>query len=107
MTPGDRWLLILLVGAATFLVRYSFIYLVGRTGDLPPRVTRVLTFVPPAVLAALTLPEFVHYDGVLHVADQRLVAGVAAFAVAWATENVFATIAAGMVVLWTLRFLVG
>lgn len=106
MTPRGRWLLILLVGAATFVVRYSFLYLVGRTGALPPRVTRVLTFVPPAVLAALAVPEFVHYDGVFHVAGDRLVAGLAAVAVAWTTENVFATIATGMAVLWTLRFLV-
>ncbi|MEE6208597.1 AzlD domain-containing protein [Salarchaeum sp. III] len=106
MNDLTLWALVLVIGAATFLIRYSFIYLVGHTGDLPPRLSRALAFVPPAVFAALVVPEFVSYDGVLQVAPDQLTAGVAAALVAWYTENMFATIAAGMLALWALRFLV-
>lgn len=99
------WGLILVAGVLTFSIRYSFIYLVAKTGDLPPRAKRVLAYVPPAVFAALVIPEFVAYDAGLHVAPDQLTAGVVAAVVAYRTENLFATILSGMLALWTLRFL--
>jgi len=60
------------------------------------------------VLAALVLPGLVTIEPsvVETLADERLIAGVVAGVVAWRTENVFATIAVGMVVLWLFRFVV-
>ena len=40
------------------------------------------------------------------VFDPRVGAGAVAFAVAWLTEDVVATLVAGMGALWVLRFLV-
>ena len=102
------WVAIVAIGLATFGFRLSFIYLFGRIDDVPPRVRRPLTYVPPAVLAALVFPDLLTIGptATATLVDERLIAGVAAGVVAWKTENVFATIAAGMGVLWLLRFVV-
>ena len=102
------WIAIVAIGLATFGFRLSFIYLFGRIDDVPPRIRRPLTYVPPAVLAALVVPDLVTVESTVTatLVDERLIAGVAAGVVAWRTENVFATIAAGMGVLWLLRFVV-
>lgn len=100
------WVAIVVIGLATFGFRLSFIYLFGRIDDVPPRVRRPLTYVPPAVLAALVFPDLLTIGPTATLVDERLIAGVAAGVVAWKTEDVFATIAAGMGVLWLLRFVV-
>lgn len=102
------WIAIVAIGLATFGFRLSFIYLFGRIDDVPPRIRRPLTYVPPAVLAALVVPDLVTVDSTVTATliDERLIAGVTAGVVAWKTENVFATIAVGMGVLWVLRFVV-
>jgi branched-subunit amino acid transport protein len=118
--PVSIWGVVVAVGLATFGIRASFIYLFGRIDTVPTRVKRALRFVPPAVFAALVAPELVVSDGSLALApisvspsdlsvavgNERLLAGVVAAAVAWVTEDVFATIVAGMGALWALRFLV-
>ena len=102
------WIAIVAIGLATFGFRLSFIYLFGRIEGVPPQVRRPLTYVPPAVLAALVFPDLLTVEPTVAATliDERLIAGVAAGVVAWRTENVFATIAAGMGVLWLLRFVV-
>ena len=95
-------------GLLTFLTRLSFIALLGRF-ETPPRLARALRFVPPAILSAVIVPELVLRQGALALSpgNERLVAGLAAVLVAWATRNVLATIAVGMVVLWALQALAG
>ena len=92
---------LVLAGLGTFLVRLSFIALLGRF-EVPPLVTRALRFVPPAVLSAIILPEVVLRGGALDVGvrNPRLVAGAVAALVAWKTRNVLLTIAVGMAALW-------
>ena len=102
------WIAIFVIGVATYGFRLSFIHLFGRIDKVPPRVSRVLRYVPPAVLAALVVPDLltVRSSAVATLADERLLAGAIAAVVAWRTENVFATIAVGMVALWLFRFVV-
>ena len=102
------WLAIVLIGIATYGFRLSFIHLFGRIDEVPARIKRPLRYVPPAVLAALVLPDLVTIrpSVAATVVDERLIAGVVAGAVAWRTENVMATIASGMVTLWLFRFVV-
>ena len=102
------WVAIVAIGAITYGIRLSFIHLFGRIDGVPDRVRRPLRYVPPAVLAALVLPDLVvlRPSVAATLVDERLIAGLAAAAVAWRTENVFATIAVGMAVLWLLRFVV-
>jgi len=105
--PAAVWALVAAIGAVTFAIRLSFIALFGRLDRVPPRVERALRFVPAAVLSALVVPALVTVRATPHATllDDRLLAGLVAGAVAWRTEDIFATIAAGMVALWVLRIL--
>ncbi|MFB6271136.1 MAG: AzlD domain-containing protein [Halobacterium sp.] len=98
------WLVVLGAALGTYALRVSFVALFGRMDDVPPRVERTLSLVPPAVLAALVLPALVLDGGTLAVnfGNDRLFAGLAAAVVAWRTEDMFATIGAGMLVLYAL-----
>lgn len=93
-------------GVLTFLTRLSFIALLGST-EVPAVVVRALRFVPPAVLSAIVANEVLVRDGAvdLSAGNLRLLAAAIATGVALLTRNVFATIGAGMVALWTLQAL--
>ena len=108
LDAGTVWGVVAVVGVLTFAIRVSFIYLFGRVDAVPPWLTRTFRYVPPAVLAALVLPSLVTVrpSATATLSSERLVAGLVAAAVAWRTESILATIAVGMVVLWTLRFVV-
>lgn len=99
------WAAIVAIGILTYLARLSFIGLFGYLDDIPRAVERPLRYVPAAVLAALVVPALVT-PGDGGVVVDRLVGGALAVAVAWRTESVFATMAAGMGGLWAVRFLV-
>ena len=103
----NLWLTIIACGIVTFLIRLSFIAIHGRV-TMPLWFTRALTFVPVAVLSAITLPEILIQNDALNVSplNPRLIAGIVAVFVAWRTKNVLATIAAGMAVLFVVQFLV-
>ena len=99
----NPWLIILIVGLATYLIRLSFIGILARVA-VPAYVERPLRFVAPAVLAAIAIPELVAPTGAIDIGldNLRLVAGVIAIAVAWKTRSMGPTIVAGMVSLWLL-----
>ncbi|WP_251341550.1 AzlD domain-containing protein [Haloplanus halophilus] len=105
--PLSIWAVVIVVGLLTFVIRYSFIYLLGWVDGMPPRLERALRFVPAAVLAALVAPSLVDPGPSVTATllDPRLLAGVVAGVVAWTTENMFATLAAGMVTFWAITFL--
>lgn len=101
------WLPALAVaGLVTFLIRLSFIALLGKV-EVPPLLTRALRYVPAAVLSAIIFPELVVRDGApdLSPGNPRLAAGLLASLVAWRTRSVGLTIAAGMLALWGLEAL--
>ena len=106
--PAAVWGVVLVIGVLTFAIRFSFVYLFGRLDRVPPWLSRWLRYVPPAVFAALVLPSLVTVrpSVTATLVDDRLLAGAFAAVVAWRTESILATIAAGMGALWTLRFLV-
>jgi branched-subunit amino acid transport protein len=101
------WITIILMGVVTYALRLSLIALLGRF-EVPPLVSRGLRFVPPAVLSAIVLPALVQPDGPLNLSlgNARLLAGALAGLVAWRTRNVLLTVAAGMLGLWALQYLV-
>jgi branched-subunit amino acid transport protein len=98
---GLVWALVAVVGVGTLAFRLSFLLLFERLDGIPPRVERALTFVPPAVFAAIALPSVLPLDAVLALSPDpaKVLAAVAAAAVARSTENLVATIAVGMAVL--------
>lgn len=99
------WVLIVVIGAGTFAIRFSLIALAGREDPVPASLQRALRFIPPAVLAAIAAPSFVRPDEVIDLTfdNLRLFAGLVAFAVAWKTKNVLWTILSGMGTLWLLQ----
>jgi branched-subunit amino acid transport protein len=102
------WLIIALAGAGTFLIRLSMLVLVDHN-SLPPIAREAVRFVSPAVLAAIILPAVLYAEAgddlQLAADNERIWAALAAAAVAWATRNVWATIALGMAALWALKAL--
>jgi branched-subunit amino acid transport protein len=100
------WLVLLIGGLITFLIRFSFIYLFGRF-HIPDTVRKALHYVPPAVLSAIVFPELLLQDGMLNLAfgNFRLLAGLIAVLVAWLSKNILVTILAGMAALFLLQFI--
>lgn len=107
MDTTTVWLVMIAIGAGTFLMRLSFIHLAGRL-PMPERLNRGLRFVPGAVLAALVAPAIIRWDPATGMALDdlpRIAAGIVAVIVAWTTRGVFATLVAGMGTLWVLSAL--
>ena len=108
MSATSTWLLFIAIGLGTFLLRFLFIYLFGKT-EMPDWLRRALRFVPAAALAALVFPALTHPAGHLDLSlhNFRLLAGLGGAIVAWKTRNVLLTILVGMVLLWILEFAFG
>lgn len=102
------WLAILGVSAATFLLRASFIVF-ADPHRFPRRFRQALTFVPPAVLAAIVVPGLLMVDGAvdLSVGNPRWIAGAVAIAAGVLWRNAMAAIGTGMVSLWLLQWAMG
>jgi branched-subunit amino acid transport protein len=104
----SEWIVIVGAGLVTFLTRASFI--VFADPQKFPHAFRVaLAFVPASVLAAIVVPGLAMPAGTLDLAPDnlRLVAGLAAMAVAARIRNPLAAIVAGMAALWGLQALAG
>ena len=103
------WLLILAVGALTYTARLSFIALFARR-EMPPLLARALKHVPVAMVTAIVVPAVVFATpGELRLdpGNVKLIAALVAGAVAWWRQSAVLTIAIGMAVLWSLRYVVG
>ncbi|MFB6189532.1 MAG: AzlD domain-containing protein [Halapricum sp.] len=107
LDAGALWALIVVLGIGTFGLRLSFIQLYAYLDGFPPALEQALGFIPAAVLAALVFPPLFPLEGgvIGTIVNVHSVAGAAAALVAWRTENMMATIAVGMGVLWGLSFL--
>ncbi|MFQ5943381.1 MAG: AzlD domain-containing protein [Anaerolineales bacterium] len=103
MSPVESWLIILGGMVVTYFTRLSFTVLVPPD-RLSPTFSRGLVFIPPAVLAAIILPELLLVEGNFEISlvNFQLVAGVIASLVAWRTKNTWLTISSGMLALWML-----
>ena len=102
----NLWLIIIGMGLVTFATRASFIFLPPHT-RIPQGLQRSLKYVAAAVLPALIVPDVLFHGspGNLPFDAVRLVAALIATLVAWRTQNMLATIAAGMAVLILLKLL--
>jgi branched-subunit amino acid transport protein len=98
-------LLFLGLGVVNFLLRLSFIGLLGKR-EIPHGFRLALHFVPLTVLIAIVIPEIVLNDGVFMPTwlEPKLFAALIAVLVAAKTKKVLPTLMAGMVVLWLLRW---
>jgi len=93
---------LLISGAATYLIRLSFIALEGRM-NLPLWFRSALPYVPAAMLTALIAPDLLMHEGALASPDNpRLLAGIVAIVIARVTKSAMWTIVGGMAVLLIL-----
>lgn len=93
--------------AATFLVRYPVLALLGKV-SMPDPMLRALRYVPAAVLTAIIVPEVLLADGRLKIIDNGyLIASVVAALVSWRTKSLLLTIVVGMAALWLWYAFVG
>jgi branched-subunit amino acid transport protein len=102
----NPWIVLIVSGVITFVIRLSFIALWGKF-SVPIWLQRALRFVPPAVLSAIIFPEVFIQDGTvsLDVGNGRLLGGVVAVIVAWKTKNAIYTILLGILALLASRYL--
>lgn len=99
--------IIFAIGIGTYLLRLSFI---GILGDrvMPEWALVPVRFVGPAVLAALIAPAVLLADGALDLSpasNPRAIAALVALLLAWKTRSVPVVIAAGLVTVWALQAL--
>ena len=101
----NLWLVVIVAGVLTFLIRLSFISLPANW-EMPHWAQRALSFVPPAVMTAIVFPELLVRDGHLaaNLDNHRLIAGAIAILVAWRFKKIMPTIVAGMAILWLLQW---
>jgi branched-subunit amino acid transport protein len=96
------WTVIVVLGVGTFLIRYSFIGLVGDRA-LPDWATRLLRYVPMAVMPGLVAPLVVWPQATGGQPDPaRLIAAAVALAIGAATRSVLGAIVGGMGALYLL-----
>lgn len=99
------WLIIVLLGIGTFLIRFSFLGIVGER-DLPPWLLRLLRYTPVAVIPGLVAPLVLWPAATGGAPDPaRLGAAAAALAVGVATKNTLYAIIGGAVTLYGLLWL--
>jgi branched-subunit amino acid transport protein len=96
------WAIIAALGLGTYLIRLSFLGLIGDRA-LPPWVLRHLRYTAVAVMPALVAPLVAFPAATGGAPDPaRLAAAAATVAVGWITRDAVAAIAAGGVTLYGL-----
>lgn len=100
MSDLKIWLLILFLAVGTYLIRFSFLGLIGDR-ELPPLALKLLRYTPVAVLPGMVAPLVLWPDATGGEPDPaRLAAAGATILVGVLTRNTFAAIGAGAAVLY-------
>jgi len=98
------WITIIALGIGTFLIRFSFLGLLGGK-DLPDWLIRHLRYVPVAVLPGLVAPLVVWPAATGGEADlARSLAALTALAIGALTRSVLGAIFGGMAVLYAVQY---
>lgn len=99
------WTVIVLVGIGTFLIRFSFLALIGNR-RLPDAYLRLLRYTPVAVIPGLMAPQiFLPMAGSTSPDPAKLVAAALTVAVGMWTKNVIAAMLTGVVALAAISWL--
>ena len=107
MSAGYIWTIIIVLGFGTYLIRFSFLGLIGGK-YLPEWVLRHLRYTAVAVLPGLVAPLVLWpaaTDG--QVDPARLSAALVTFGVGLLTKNVVAAITLGGVTLFSMIWFMG
>ena len=99
------WIVIIALGLGSFALRFSFTGLVGNR-QMPEWVLRHLRYTAVAILPALVTPMVVWPSATAGEPDvPRTVAAVVTIVAGLITRNVFVAIAAGVISLYGLLYL--
>ncbi|MEQ8366771.1 MAG: AzlD domain-containing protein [Roseicyclus sp.] len=103
----EVWIIILALGVGTFLIRFSFLGVLGDR-DLPPWVLRHLRYTAVGILPAMVTPLVLWPHGAEGGLDpQRIAAAAAALALGLWTKNPIWAVGGGMVMFWCFGWLLG
>lgn len=106
-SDAQIWAIILAVGLGTFLMRFSFLGLVGGR-RLPDWALRILRYTPVAVIPGLMAPLVLFPQATGGQPDPvRLAVAALTLAVGWRTGNVIWAILAGLGSLTVLTLVFG
>lgn len=104
---SQLWTVIVLLGAGTYLIRFSFLGLIGGR-KMPAWVLRHLRYTAVAVMPGLIAPLTVWPAATGGETDPaRLIAAFVAFAVGIGTRSVVGTVLGGMGALYLAQYLLG
>ena len=99
------WLIILIMGVGTYLIRFSFLGLVGDR-KMPDWVLRHLRYTPVAILPGLVAPLVMWPEATGGEPDPiRFAAAAVTLGVAWWWKNMLAGAAAGAATLTALLWI--
>lgn len=105
MTDQKIWTVIILLGIGTYLIRYSFIGILGNK-TLPEWLLRHLRYVPVAVLPGLVAPLIMWPAATQGEPDPaRLVASAAALLIGALLRSTLSAIFGGLAVLYLIQYL--
>ncbi len=106
MSDTSIWWMIITLGIGTFLIRFSFLGLLGGR-DLPDWLVRHLRYVPVAVLPALVAPLVVWPDATGGTLDPaRAIAALTALAIGAWFRSPLGAIFGGMAMLYFMQFVI-
>jgi branched-subunit amino acid transport protein len=99
-SAADIWIIIAIMGIGTFLIRFSFLGLIGDR-PMPAFVLRLLRYTPVAVLPGMVAPLVLWPAATDGVFDPvRMLAAIATMLVGIWTRNVLWAIIGGVVTLY-------
>lgn len=106
-STAEIWFIIAALAVGTFLIRFSFLGLIGNR-QMSPIVLRLLRFTPVAVLPGMVAPLVLWPAATQGVPDPlRLVAAALTVAVGFWTRNVLWAMGAGIVAFYAGIFFTG
>ena len=105
MTDASIWILIIALAIGTFLIRFSFLGILGGR-ELPEWLIRHLRYVPVAVLPGLIAPMVAWPEATNGMLDPaRSLAALAALAIGAWFRSAIGAIFGGMCTLYLAQFL--
>lgn len=106
-TDAQIWGIIAALGVGTFLIRFSFLGLIGDR-KLPDWVLRHLRYTPVAILPGLVAPLVLWPAATNGEPDPaRLAAAATTIAVGYLTKGVVRAMLSGVAVLYGMQYLLG
>jgi len=107
LSTTELWIMIAALGLGTFLLRFSFLALLGNR-ELPDGLLRLLRYTPVAVIPGLMAPQiFLPVAGATGPDPIKLAAAVVTVMVGVWSKNVIGAMIAGVAVLSLLTWLAG